>query len=348
MRTIAVDAMGGDHAPRPEVQGAVAAVRKGLARVVLVGDEARLRDEIERQGGAPAGLTVRHASEVITMDDHPGVAAKSKKGSSMRIAFDLVKQGEAEGVVSAGNSGAMMACGLIVFKRLRGVDRPGIVTTFPTKTGVCALMDMGANVECRPQTLAQFGVLGAVYARVLHGKARPRVAILSNGEEASKGTELTREAGKLLGANLDKEFDYVGYVEGRDIFTGQVDVVVTDGFTGNVLLKTAEGVASFIVELLREEILKTTAGKVGALLLRDAFRRLKGKLEYEERGGAPLVGVDGVAIVCHGRSNARAIENAIKVAGHFAESALPNEIAASIAKHAPLWADEDSVQASGS
>ena len=339
MRTVAVDAMGGDHAPGPEVEGAVAAVREKLAQVVLVGDEQRLNSEIAKHGH-PKGLTIRHASQVIAMDEHPGVAAKSKKDSSMRVSFELAKHGQVDAVVSAGNSGAMMACGLFVMKRLSGVDRPGIVTTFPTKTGLCALMDMGANVECRPQTLAQFAVLGSLYARVLHSKPKPKVGLLSNGEEASKGTELTRGAHRMLSMPLDKDFEYVGYVEGKDIFTGRLDVVVTDGFTGNVLLKTAEGASGAIFELLKEEILKSSMGKVGALMLRNVFKRLRKKLDWDEHGGAPLVGVDGVAILCHGRSNAKAIKNGIRVAASFAEAKLPSAITESIGKHAAMWETE--------
>jgi len=339
--------MGGDHAPGPEVEGAVAAVRERIAQVVLVGDEARLREAL-RKLDAPKDIVVRHASEVITMDDHPAHAAKSKKDSSMRVAFDLAKRGEVDAVVSAGNSGAMMACGLFVMKRLSGVDRPGIVTTFPTRGGVCALIDMGANVECRPQTLAQFAVLGSVYARALHKKAKPRVGVLSNGEEAMKGTELTRGAHRLLAAaNVEKDFEYVGYVEGNDIFTGDVDVVVTDGFTGNVVLKTSEGASQVLFELIREEITRTAGGKLGALLLRGAFRRLKRTLDVDEYGGAPLVGVDGVAILCHGRANAKALKNGIRVAASFAEAALPAAVSSAIAKHAALW-PADAAQASGS
>jgi phosphate acyltransferase len=337
--------MGGDHAPGPEVEGSVAAAREGIARVVLVGDEGRLRDSL-RKLDAPKELVVRHASEVITMEDHPGQAARSKKDSSMRVAFELAKRGEVDAVVSAGNSGAMMACGLFVMKRLRGVDRPGIVTTFPTRGGVCALIDMGANVECRPQALAQFAVLGSVYARVLHGKARPRVGVLSNGEEAVKGTELTRGAHRLLAANVDKDFEYVGYVEGGDIFTGHVDVVVTDGFTGNIVLKTSEGASQVLFDLIREEITRTTVGKIGATLLRGAFRRLKRTLDVDEYGGAPLVGVDGVAILCHGRANAKALKNGIRVAASFAEAALPAAVSAAITKHSALWPTEPA-QASG-
>ena len=324
----------------------MAAVREGIARVTLVGDERTLRAELARHG-APEGVTVRHASEVITMEDAPASAVKSKKDSSMRVAFDLVKAGEAEAVVSAGNSGAMLACGLFVMKRSRGVDRPGIVTTFPTRVGVCALIDMGANVDCRPQTLAQFAVLGAVYARVLHKKKRPRVGLLSNGEEAVKGTDLTRGAHRLLAQPIDKEFEYVGYVEGRDIFSGHVDVVVTDGFTGNVVLKTSEGAAQVLFDLIRDEITRGLVNKIGAAILKPAFRRLRRRLDVDEAGGAPLVGVDGVAILCHGRASARAIQNGIRVASSFADADLPTAITHAIEKHAPLWSPE-AAEASGS
>jgi glycerol-3-phosphate acyltransferase PlsX len=273
------------------------------------------------------------------MDDHASVAAKSKKDSSMRVAFDLVKKGEAQAVVSCGNSGAFMACGLFVMKRAEGVDRPAVVTTFPTRGGVCALLDMGLNVECRPQTLAQFAVLGAVFARLRHGKARPRVGLLSNGEESSKGTELTRETHKLLSQG-EKDFEYVGYVEGRDIFSGKIDVVVTDGFTGNVVLKTAEGVSQFVFDVMRQEVTATRLGKLGASLLRGAFSRLKKKLDYAEEGGAPLVGVDGVAVLCHGSSNAKAVKNAIRVAAQLVDGGLPQAVAQSIARHQALWPDE--------
>ena len=341
MRTVAVDAMGGDHAPTPEVEGAVAAVRERIAKVVLVGDEARVKEELARHDAAGLdGLTVRHASEVIRMEDHPAVAAKGKKDSSMRVAFDLAKERAVDAVVSAGNSGAMLACGLFVMRRLPGVERPGIVTTFPTVNGVCALIDMGANVECRPETLAQFAVLGAVYARLLHGKARPRVGLLSNGEEQIKGTELTRGAYKLLSADVDKDFEFVGYVEGRDIFSGEVDVVVTDGFTGNVVLKTSEGAAAAINAIMKREILSTTMGKLGALFLRGTFARLKRTLDVDEHGGAPLVGVDGIAVLTHGAASARAIKNGIRVAASFGDAALPEAVKAAIAKHAALWSEE--------
>jgi glycerol-3-phosphate acyltransferase PlsX len=341
--------MGGDAAPLPEVEGALDAVRAGHAEVVLVGDEPRLRRELERLGapGHPA-LRIQHASEVITMADPPAQAAKAKKDSSMRIAFDLVKRGQAKAVVSAGNSGAVMACGLFVWGRTDGVDRPGIVTTFPTRRGACALVDMGANTECRPITLAHFAVLGAVYVRVLHQKARARVGLLSNGTEPGKGTDLTRGAHRLLDSVRGKsDFEFVGYIEGRDIFSGDVDVVVTDGFTGNVLLKASEGVAQLLIDFLREEVLAAgRLGQLGAVLLKGPFTRLRTRLDYTEHGGAPLVGVNGNAVLCHGGSNAKAIKNGIRIAAGFGKNDLSGEVARAIARHAPLWPDERQ-QASG-
>jgi glycerol-3-phosphate acyltransferase PlsX len=347
MRTVAVDAMGGDHAPGPEVEGAVAAVRERLARVILVGDEARLKEELTKHNAVGLdGLVIKHASEVIRMEDHPAVAAKGKKDSSMRVAFDLTKAGEAQAVVSAGNSGAMLALGLFVLRRLHGVERPGIVTTFPTVNGVCALIDMGANVECRPEILAQFAVLGSVYARLLHKKERPRVGLLSNGEESIKGTDLTRGSYKLLFAPVEKDFEFVGYVEGRDIFNGKVDVVVTDGFTGNIVLKTSEGAAAAITAIIRREIMASTLGKIGALFLRPTFKRLRQVLDVDEHGGAPLVGVDGVVVLTHGAASARAFKNGIRVAAGFVESGLTEAVQLAIAKHSPLWSTE-AVEASG-
>jgi glycerol-3-phosphate acyltransferase PlsX len=353
---IAVDAMGADGSPRVEVEGVLCAVRSDQAKVVLVGDEERLRHELRELGGAgEANIEVRHAPEVITMADAPSMAVKQKKKSSMRICFDLVKAGEADAAVSAGNSGAMMACGLFVFGRLPGVERPAIVTSFPTKAGDCALLDMGANVDPKPTALAQWAVLGSVYARLLHGKTRPRVGLLSNGSEEHKGTALTRETHHLLARAAasatapaaassgiwpaECDFDYVGCVEGRDVFRGDVDVVVTDGFTGNVVLKSVEGAAEVIMAMVREEV--ENAGplaRLGAALMMKPLRRLKRRTDYAEYGGAPLLGVDGVALICHGGSNARAIQNAVRVASQFAHSRLGDESAAAVARHAFLWA----------
>jgi glycerol-3-phosphate acyltransferase PlsX len=240
----------------------------------------------------------------------------------------------------------MMACGLFVLGRLQGVERPAIVTSFPTKTGECALLDMGANVDPKPSTLAQWAVLGTVYARILHGKARPRVGLLSNGSEQHKGTALTRETHHLLaraqakapGAVGAADFDYVGCVEGRDVFRGDVDVVVTDGFTGNVVLKSVEGAAEVIMSMVREEVERAgLLARLGAALMIKPLRRLKRRTDYAEYGGAPLLGVDGVALVCHGGSNARAIKNAVRVADRFAQSGLGQETTTAIARHSFLW-----------
>jgi len=341
MPRIAVDAMGSDAAPRVEVEGVVAALRarRGID-VVLVGDEDRLRAELKAQGAEGARISVRHAPEVITMDDAPSMAVKQKKKSSMRVCFDLVKSGEADAVVSAGNSGAMMACGLFVLGRLPGVERPAIVTTFPTRAGECALLDMGANVDPKPAVLAQFAVLGSVYARLLHGKARPKVGLLSNGSEEHKGTPLTREAHQILARVPpgDADFSYVGYVEGRDIFRGQVDVVVTDGFTGNVVLKSVEGAAEVILDMVREEVARSgLLSKLGAALMTGALKRLRKRTDYAEHGGAPLLGVDGVALICHGGSSAVALKNAVFVADRFAQMGLRKELTEAVARHNALW-----------
>ena len=335
-QTIALDVMGGDDAPGPELAGAVAAAKEGLARIILVGDEDKIRAGLVALGAQNvSSLSVRHAAEVITMDDHPAQAARAKKDSSMRVGFELVKSGEAAAVVSAGNSGAMMACGLFVLRRIHGLDRPGVCTTFPTRTGVCALIDMGANVDVKPLTLAQFGVLGATYVRLLHGVTRPRVGLLSNGTEDTKGTEVLREALAILRAG--SAFDFRGFVEGRDIFGGELDVVVTDGFTGNVVLKTAEGAASLIMKLVKEEVLASPMRKLGALLLSGAFKALGRRLDYAEHGGAPLLGVEGNVVLCHGGSNAKAIKNGIRMAARLASAGLVDEVKVALAESSPLW-----------
>jgi glycerol-3-phosphate acyltransferase PlsX len=319
----------------------LAAVRARGVQVTLVGDEPRLRAELAVLGAKDKdSIVIRHAPDVITMHDSPSMAVKQKKQSSMRVCFDLVKAGEADAVVSAGNSGAMMACGLFVLGRLPGVERPAIVTTFPTKAGECALLDMGANIDPKPAVLAQFAVLGSVYARLLHGKSKPRVGLLSNGSEDHKGTPLTRDAHQLLTRidAADSDFSYVGYVEGRDIFRGQVDVVVTDGFTGNVVLKSVEGAAEVILDMVREEVARSgLLTKLGATLMTGALKRLRMRTDYAEHGGAPLLGVDGVALICHGGSNAMAMKNAVFVADRFAQLGLRKELTAAVARHNALW-----------
>jgi phosphate acyltransferase len=346
---IAVDAMGADGAPHVEVEGVLSAASQADVDIVLVGDEARVRPVLARAGDArtAARVSVVHAPEVITMNDPPAIAVKQKKKSSMRVCFELVKTKEVDALVSAGNSGAMMACGLFVLGRSPRVERPAIVTTFPTMSGQCALLDMGANVDPRPQVLAQFAVLGSVYARLSHGKARPKVGLLSNGAEEHKGTALTRETHHLLSRARDDvgrpraEFDYLGYVEGRDIFRGKVDVVVTDGFTGNILLKGLEGLAEAVFHMVAKEVEQGSAlEKLGAMLMRPALRRFRRKTDYAETGGAPLLGVEGVALICHGGSDGRAIKNAVLAARQFARTDLAHELRQAVGSHAFLWEDE--------
>jgi phosphate acyltransferase len=337
--------MGSDAAPRVEAQAAVSAAQEQDLEIVLVGDQERVGRALSEAApsGRPERISVMHAPEVITMHDAPAVAVRQKKRSSMRICFDLAKAGEVQALVSAGNSGAMMACGLFVLGRSPGVERPAIITTFPTMKGQCALLDMGANVDTRPQVLAQFAVLGSVYARLDHEKARPKVGLLSNGAEEHKGTALTRETHQLLGRARDSgaEFDYIGYVEGRDIFAGDVDVIVTDGFTGNVLLKGLESLAEAVFHMVAAEVRRgSLLEKLGALLMRPALRRFRRKTDYAETGGAPLLGVEGVALISHGGSEARALKNAILAAHRFAQIDLARELRQALSGHDFLWREQ--------
>jgi glycerol-3-phosphate acyltransferase PlsX len=267
------------------------------------------------------------------MAEHATASLRRKKDSSLRVCFELVRQGAASAAVSAGNSGAMMTLGLLTLGRIRGVERPAIAALFPAlKHGRALLLDAGANVECRPTYLAQFAVMGDAYVRKLLGVARPRVALLANGEEESKGTALTRHAAELLRRS---DLHFVGYVEGKDLFGGEVDVVVTDGFTGNVVLKTSEGVASAMTGLIRNAIEKAGIGeKLGALLLQGTFAGLKRVTDYAEVGGAPLLGLDGVGIVAHGRSSPKAIKNALRAAMEQVEAGLSEELSQRIAASA--------------
>lgn len=302
---IALDAMGSDAAPGPEVAGAVAAVREAELQVVLVGDRARLEAELSRLGAAGPGITIEHAPEVVTMDDHPGEVFRKKRKSSLRLATELVKAGRAHAVVSAGNSGATLSHALFVLGRLPRVERPAIATAFPSPRGPFTVCDVGANVDIKPTMLAQFAMLGAAYDQVVHGRARPRVGLLANGAEPGKGTELTRAAHALIAAAAARPgagFDYAGYVEGSDLWRGAVDVVATDGFTGNIVLKVCEGIA-------------------------EALQRI----DYAETGGALLAGVDGVVVIAHGRSNPTAIANAVKLADRFAGADLPARLGAAVA-----------------
>ncbi len=333
--------MGGDNAPTAEVAGALAAVRERGCSVVLVGDEKRLREELRAQGGAESDrLSLHNASEVVTMKDNPGKVFRKKLDSSMRVATDLVVDGTASGMVSAGNSGAVLSHCLFLMKRMPFVERPGIVQVFPTPSGTVAMCDLGANVAVTPTMLTQFGILAAQYYRILHGKKRPRVGVLSNGTESSKGTDLTRAACELLeGAakHPQAEFDFVGYVEGSGIFEGLVDVVATDGFTGNIFLKTAEGVSEAVMRMVKGAMTSTPRAKLGALLAKPALMKFKQSIHYSEYGGAMLLGVNGTATICHGRSDGRAICNAIALTNRFAEERLHEQLSQAIDRHQQLW-----------
>ncbi len=321
---VAVDAMGGDNAPAAIVEGAYQAAREGLA-VVLVGPDSAVREELSKHSGAASlPIAVKHASEVVAMSDHPGQAMRRKKDNSIRVCFELVKRGEACGMVSAGNSGAVMAGAIFILGRLPAVERPAIISVLPALEGHPLLLDMGANVDCKPSHLVQFALMGEVYARRVLGVARPKVAVLSNGEEESKGTELTR----LVAAALRKAegIDFRGYCEGRDLLTGAFDVIVTDGFTGNVALKTMEGTARVVGELLKKALKSTPASAVGGLLARRALTAMKRKIDWREIGGAPLVGVAGVGFITHGRSDALAILNAVRRVRAAAEARATDEI----------------------
>ncbi len=331
---IAVDAMGGDNAPVVEVEGAVAAAREFGIPVTLVGDTDLLRQELSKHDVSGLDIVVQHAGEVVGMHDSASDAVRKKKDSSIRVAYELVKQGQADAVVSAGNSGATMAAGMFVMKRLKGIERPAIAQIFPTLRGKTLVLDVGGNVDCKPIHLVQFAIMGEVYARHVMGIEKPRIGLLSNGEEESKGNELTRETHAIL---KDIPLAYAGYVEGRDIFNGTVDVVVCDGFVGNVVLKLSEGLAEAVGKMLKEEIKQSFLSKVGYLLSRKAFNNFKKKVDYAEYGGAPLLGIDGVGMICHGGSNAKAIKNAIRLAHEYALKGVNQRMAEKLEESFPAY-----------
>lgn len=324
---IAVDAMGGDNAPLVVVQGAAAAARAGIP-VTLVGPEDRLKDELARLGGVPpAGLEIHHAPQVVEMGEHPSDVLRQKAQSSIAAGVDLVRDGVADGFVSAGNTGAAMAFALLHLGRLPGVERPALGAVFPTHQGHCLLLDAGANADSKPSYLVQFAHMGVAYSRQVLGVASPTVGLLNIGEEATKGSQFTLEVYDLL---QQSGLPFRGNVEGKDVTRGVTDVVVTDGFTGNVTLKAAEGTAEFIMATLREALTAQWHVKLLAALLRPSLRAVGRRLDYAEVGGAPLLGVKGVVVVAHGRSNARAIENAIRVAARAVDGRLLEAITAGL------------------
>jgi glycerol-3-phosphate acyltransferase PlsX len=334
--TIALDAMGADRAPKPEVEGAILAARHYGVQVLLVGQEAVIRAELdEHPVWRRLPIEIVNASEVIGMQEKAASAVRAKRDSSMRVGLRLVRDGKADGFVSAGNTGAVMATAKMVLGALPGVDRPALATAFPTTQGTATiLIDVGANVDSKAQNLQQFAIMGDVYFRTIFAgrfptAEHPRVGLLSIGEEESKGNELTREAYKVI---KDLPLNFVGNVEGHDLYNGKADVLVCDGFVGNVALKISEGMAEAVRYLLQQSLQATITRQVGFLLSRQAFVDFKKRLDYSEYGGAPLLGIKGVCIICHGSSNGNAIKNAVRVAAEFAKSKLNRVIEERIAE----------------
>ena len=331
---IAVDAMGGDNAPHAIVAGAVQAAKEYGVGIILVGIEQSIQAELKKHPHTQSlPIEIQNATEVVDMLDSPVTVFRRKKDSSIRVANELVKSGEAVAVISAGHSGAAMATSLFVLGSLEGVERPAIATFMPTMKGTSIILDVGANVDCKPNHLLQFAIMGEVYAKYVLKNPNPRVGLLSIGEEATKGNELTKEAFKLL---TETSLNFIGNVEGRDVMSGNADVVVCDGFIGNVVLKLSEAVAEAIGLMIRENIGDNLIKKLGYFMMRPVFRALKRRVDYAEYGGMPLIGINGISIISHGRSSAQAIKNAIRVAAELAKSEAIRHIHEDIEKNMEL------------
>ncbi len=333
---IALDAMGGDRGSAMAIQGALAAVRDNKdLNVILIGPRTILEQQLGEQVAGSRNffeqISVHHASEVITMDDSPVDAVRKKKEATIMVGFDLVKNGQADAVVSAGNSGATMAAAVRKLGRLPGISRPGIASFFPTVKKPVMLMDIGANVDCRPQHLYQFAVMASSCSRLLLNFDHPRIGLLSIGEETGKGNALVKETYELL---KQSPLNFIGNVEGRDVYKGDVDVIVCDGFVGNISLKISEGFAEAAMQLLKREIMKTWRAKLGYLLIREAIAGFKKQVDYAEYGGAPLLGINGTGIICHGASNAIAIRNAIEVAANMVRNKVNTAIVQALGEYA--------------
>jgi phosphate acyltransferase len=324
MITIALDAMGGDHAPRAEVEGAVLAARELGVRVLLVGQEGPVRQELSRHKSGSLPIEIVNATDIITMDDSPAHAFRRKKESSLHVAARLVRDSKADALVSAGNTGAVMTVARFVIGMLPSVDRPALAWAFPNmKEKVSIILDVGANVDSKPVHLEQFAVMGEIYYRTIWGVKKPRVGLLSIGEEESKGNELTREASALL---KQLSLNFTGNLEGRDMFRGNVDVIVCDGFIGNIALKLSEGLVEHIGGMMKKAIKSSLRSKLGYVLSKSAFDEFRKRTDYSEYGGAPLLGVKGITIIGHGRSNPKAIKNGIRVASEMCRSGVNEKI----------------------
>jgi len=320
---IALDAMGGDHAPSEVVKGALLAAAEFPLEIILVGQEDVIRKELAAAGPTPRNIDIFDAREVVTMEDTALAPLRRKRNSSVRVCANLVAEGRAQAFVSAGNTGATWTSARAVMGMIEGVSRPALATVVPSLKGHTLLLDVGANVDAKPNHLREFAVMGHFYAQMLFDKEAPRVGLLSIGEEEGKGNELTKETYRVL---KETGLNFIGNAEGRDVYNGNADVVVCDGFIGNVVLKASEALGEFVSTTLREELTRTWKRKIGAMLARSAFDGLKKRMDYSEYGGAPLLGVKGGCIVCHGRSNAKAIKNAIRVARNFAINHIDEKI----------------------
>lgn len=327
---IVLDGMGSDRFPDPEVEGAVMAAREFGDEIIVTGDETRLRPLLDARlkGATDLKIEIVHAKDVVQMGDKPAFASRQKSENSMAVGLQLVKDGKADAFVTMGNTGAALANGLFILKRIRGVKRPALSVLLPTRKGRTVLLDIGANADCKPDFLLQFGVMGSVYAKKILGIENPRVATLSNGEEEGKGNTLVKETQALL---KKSKLNYIGNVESKEFFAGEADVVVTDGFTGNIFIKTSESVAALMSDLIRDNIMKNPLTTLGGLLVRPAFGAIRRQMDPTEVGGAPLLGLDGVAIVGHGRSNGRAIRSAINVARVAAKEKMLDAIRSELA-----------------
>jgi glycerol-3-phosphate acyltransferase PlsX len=313
---VAVDAMGGDHAPEAVVEGALLAAKKlDLDEVILVGDEASIEREWAKHHllkGVPASIV--HAAHAVQMHELPARVLRSRQDSSMSVAIDLMKDGKCQAVVTAGNSGAAVAVSMWKLKKLEGVERPALASIHPTLNGASILIDAGGNVDCKPIHLVQFAIMGEIYARFIFGKDRPQVGLLSNGKEDSKGNELTKRVHAIL---RKSGLNYIGYVEGTDISSGTADVVVCDGFVGNVALKSSEGIADSFIAMLRAATRKSLWARIGYFFMRQAQESIKRRIDYSEYGGVPLLGINGTCFICHGHSSSKAIKSAIRAASEY-------------------------------
>ncbi|MFH2012214.1 MAG: phosphate acyltransferase PlsX [Pseudomonadota bacterium] len=330
---IALDAMGGDYAPEAPVKGAILAAKEFNTHVILVGDKGVIQKELLKHNTKGLPLTIKHASQIIGMEESPSDGLRKKKDSSIRVAFELIKNGEAQGLVSAGNSGAVLATGIYVLKKLDGVDRPAIAALLPTLKGASVLLDGGANVVCKSSHLVQFGIMGNVYAKYILGKQDPKVGLLSNGEEESKGNDITRDAHAVLKNSF---IDYIGYIEGMNVYDGSVDVVVCDGFVGNVVLKISEGLIYALGNTFNAEMENGIRSRLAYFLAKKPLNNIKKRFDYSEYGGAPLLGIDGIAIISHGNSSPKAIKNGIQMATHFVSNRVNPHIIEDIKRNQEL------------